>query len=808
KAALDVEPSHLPSIQALKNIALQKNDNADHLHWLRQEAKYTEDETKRTEIHTSTGLFLQDTLADLEGATDELEKALALTFDHLPAAKPLADIAFRDENWQRAEQLLDIIVERMDPNTDGQDLCRQHYRLGYVCEKLNKDAKALKNYQRAYEIDATYLPALEGLGAALSKGGRWDDAAKIYQAILIHHRDGLTDAEVVDYYQQLADLNHKLGQSDRAIKSLEKALELDQNHAPSLRLLANVMIGESRFEDAYEVLIRLQPLMFGDDRTNLLIEVGRLATGELDDPYRGIDAYEDANRQRPADKEILESLLQLYRQTRQGPRAVEVLEELVRVEQNEEARVRLNQTLGEVYRDEIKNEQRAVQYFNAALDLDPNFVKAFESIESLLSSSGNWAALEENYISMLKRIPDTRAGIKQVLWKNLGDLYRFRLRNLEGATQAYRVIVKMNPSNAEAVEVLADLLARSPQQIDDAAACYTRLIQLNPDKIDRALHELVRLALARKNLDRAYVFAQTLKVLAQAQPSEVEILSLYAKQVPQQAKRRMTEKLWEAFLVHPQARGSIAAISQALWRSAGSVLALDPKQYNIGVRRGDMERVDLDAPVQPYFINQLKHVAGVLATGGFELYQKANNADTLAPLCLEVPTLALGRASPLLGETQGRRLWFTIGRQLTALRPSYILPRTLGVQRFNTLIDVAVRFVEPRYAARGDPAEIDRFEKALAKVGAPLQNALRPAVQELLKAKQAVNTKSFLEGMEHTAIRTGYLLTGDLELCMGLLKNPDPIPLNHGAKVKELLLFAVSDENFELRQRLGTAIGS
>src|SRR3954447_10107376 len=110
---------------------------------------------------------------------------------------------------------------------------------------------------------------------------------------------------------------------------------------------------------------------------------------------------------------------------------------------------------------------------------------------------------------MLKRIPDTRAGIKQVLWKNLGDLYRFRLRNLEGATQAYRVIVKMSPNAADAIEVLADLLARSPGGVDEAAQAYTRLIQLNPDKIARSLHELVRIALARKNLDRAYVFAQS-----------------------------------------------------------------------------------------------------------------------------------------------------------------------------------------------------------------------------------------------------------------------------------------------------------
>ena len=101
------------------------------------------------------------------------------------------------------------------------------------------------------------------------------------------------------------------------------------------------------------------------------------------------------------------------------------------------------------------------------------------------------------------------------------------------------------------------------------------------------------------------------------------------------------------------------------------------------------------------------------------------------------------------------------------------------------------------------------IERALAKVAAPLANAARPVVAELLKARQAVNTKPFLEGMEHTAIRTGYLLVSDVDLALALSKTPDAtsIPLPQAARVKELLTFAVSEEHFELRQRLGTAIG-
>jgi hypothetical protein len=153
-------------------------------------------------------------------------------------------------------------------------------------------------------------------------------------------------------------------------------------------------------------------------------------------------------------------------------------------------------------------------------------------------------------------------------------------------------------------------------------------------------------------------------------------------------------------------------------------------------------------------------------------------------------------------------LWFQIARQLVGLRKAFFIARVFGPQVFSTLIDVAIKMVDPRYPTRGNPQDIASLEKILAKYGQPLANALRPHVAELLKTKQAVSTKPFLEAIEHTAIRAAYVVTGDLELCMTLLKQPDMVAIAHGAKVKELLLFAVSDEHFELRQRLGTAIGS
>ena len=127
----------------------------------------------------------------------------------------------------------------------------------------------------------------------------------------------------------------------------------------------------------------------------------------------------------------------------------------------------------------------------------------------------------------------------------------------------------------------------------------------------------------------------------------------------------------------------------------------------------------------------------------------------------------------MLRDTNARSLWFQIGRQVAGLRPSFVLPRTLGAQRFGALIDVTIKLVEPRYPIKADPREVQEIERALAKIAGPLANAARPVVAELLKTRQAVNPKSFLEGMEHTAFRTGLMMTGDLDMALAFAKQND-----------------------------------
>src|SRR6185437_8210689 len=155
-------------------------------------------------------------------------------------SRNLADIYFRNEVWEEARDLYLTVVRKLDKAADPKDFCQKNYRLGYISEKLGDSDKSLSYYRVAFDADATYLPALEGLGQALLTSQQWDEAQKVFQTILIHHRDSLTESEVVDIQAQLGDICLNQGQPNHTYKQYEKALKIDQDHPASLKSLAQL----------------------------------------------------------------------------------------------------------------------------------------------------------------------------------------------------------------------------------------------------------------------------------------------------------------------------------------------------------------------------------------------------------------------------------------------------------------------------------------------------------------------------------------------------------------------------------------
>ncbi|HEY0880727.1 MAG TPA: tetratricopeptide repeat protein, partial [Archangium sp.] len=620
--ALRIDAAYLPAIRALKGLYEQEGDADSYEKALIEEARQTEDPTARGQAFVAVGRYY-DGKEDRETATGYYEEALKLVPDSLEAATPLADIYLSNERYDRCEAMLDIVVSRLaqqyaqmpdDPEL-SKELCRRSYRLGYVSEKNGKRDKALTAYERAYQLDATYLPVLEGYGNLLVSAKRLEEAQKIYQSILVHHRGDLTDLEVAEIYWTLGDLHLNLRQFDRAQNHFEKALAIDPAHEPSLRSMVALAEQNQQFDRAVDFRQRLLQALDGEAKFEAGIALGALARDKLSDPYIAIDGYLAAHRIRQDALEVMDALYVLYRETKQGAKAAEMLEKMLLVpalQQDTQCAKRVWFALGELNRDELMDVERSAHCFNQALDADWRFVEAFSALEALLGRNKKWQMLDENYKRMIARIPktpDTHA-VRMNLWKALGDLYLNALKAPEAAVQVYKVVASGLPENTDIQEVYAALAQTQAGYEQEAVDAWRRALPstANPGKVTSALAEL---AAKRKDYDSAWIAAQvSAGLIGDPQAGEKEILTKltpYAKK-REVAQRALTDRLWTEHLFHPKVRGPLADLLAILFEQAGSLYKEDFTRYGIQPKK---HFIDV-AAAQEYQIHHYRYVSRIL----------------------------------------------------------------------------------------------------------------------------------------------------------------------------------------------------
>ncbi len=804
---VEIDQGHLPSLAALKKIFEAREEWDRCFEVARQEAEWTKEPAEKTRLWHELGRFQQEKREDAAGAERCYAEALRFTPGHLPSAQPLAELYLGRGEWPKAEEMLDVVVDGAVRSGDPKELCRQCYRLGYVCDKLEKTEKALAAYRRAFDLDPTYLPALEGLGHLLVKAKQPEEALKVFQAILIHHRDDLTDLEVVEIHWQIGELHRSLGQSDRAQKDFEKALELDASHEPSHQALVELYEAAGNWDQALEHRQRLLETLEGDARFPMCVGIARLSREQLGDPYQAIDAWLQALRVRPDSVEALEPLLDLYRETKQGQKAVEVLEALLALPATRSDPKALRQRhyeLAQLLRDEIKDEGRAVAELNAALDADPMFVEAFAALEGLLTERRAWPLLEQSYHAMLKRLPKTpeTQAARLALWRNLGELYRRALKNPDGASLAYEVIVKAEPHDVQALEILAELYAQRPGHEPKAIAAHRSLLAgtAQPGKSVRAL---TRLHAARKEYDEAYVSAQVaIQLLGEKGQDEEQIIERLKRFARESASRPMTDRLWSEALYHERLRGPMAEVLSICHEASGGAFAVEIARLNVNPKR---DRVDV-AQSMLFFVNAYKYVARVLGVEALELY-KVPGASGLAlgnswPVCI----LA---GEDMFKDRPKRELWFLIAKALAFSRPELALARLHPPEELEAIFQSALVLAAPSHQPTADPRELERvgrrLEKSLSDTARP---ALFRAARECLKDPAQRDVRGYLEAVEHTANRAGILLCGDVETAKRSLSRDTGVAarLPERSKVRDLMLFCLSESFFALRQSLGLSV--
>jgi tetratricopeptide (TPR) repeat protein len=602
----------------------------------------------------------------------------------------------------------------------------------------------------------------------------------------------------------------------------EKALEIQAAHRPTLLAVIELQAQASDWEAVIHAKRALLPVADDQEKIKLLEEIGDTYQQKLQNSQKAITAYLEAIEVRGDTHPLLHKVLDLYSETKQWKKSVEIIVRIAALEKDPVRKGKYYHAGARIQRDEVKSLDDAIEFFNQALDFYfekadkltdatvSEYLKAFESIDKICTGKKDWKAQERNYRRMLKRMPaDGYDQIKIALWHALGEIYRSRLKEYKAAIQAFEVARELEPTNLGRHEILAELyLMGGPDYGQKAIAEHMTLIKKDPFRVD-SYKALRKIYMELRQYDHAWCMCQALAFLQRADGEEMQFFEQFKQKGFVRAKARLTDEMWAKDVLHPEEDRYIGAIFAAVWQAVALLKSGEHKQF--GLKRKEKRDLQTDQALFSKVFNYVTQVLNVLQP---EVYFRPEQqgamqlANTQEKKVL-IPSLVVG--AELLQGRGEKELAFPIARYLTLIRPEHYLRLTIQT---NTELGIAflaaIKLVQPNFPVPANQAPtVDQYVAAMRTAVQPAWfEQLSIVVHRFLQHEAKIDLQRWSQAVDLSAHRAGFIVANDLALSARFVQMEPPTVGGMSAKdkIRELVLYSISPEYFELRDHLGITI--
>ncbi|HEY8078872.1 MAG TPA: hypothetical protein VIF62_32295, partial [Labilithrix sp.] len=399
--------------------------------------------------------------------------------------------------------------------------------------------------------------------------------------------------------------------------------------------------------------------------------------------------------------------------------------------------------------------------------------------------------LEQMYKQMIQRANLTGADpvLQHALYKQIGIIYRDRLKQADNAIQAYQIAVQLDPSDEQAQTILRELLARHGQA-DSAVAITIERVQRDPFETTPypALFDL----LVRQNArDRALCVASAMRFLAINHPAAIGLLQSYPQPpidaiVMDLGPDGYREVLHEA--LDPTITEIFTVVGPAVIDIALSRLALRDRLGHPGpALKG-----------QDWLVKMVSRAAAVLGAPTPRLYARRSPGPAITFAATKPPSLLVHAQA--LGGIAANVLAFIVGKRVVETSPPLLAramcPSTTELKQLGaSAARIATGQIEP-----GDQPLAQRLSRDdVARISA--------AVHSAMSTSGKLDIARWTQLADASASRAGLLLCGDLEAARGAiaLEPQAPGDLTPREKMRELVVWFLGDACANLRRRLGVA---
>ena len=717
RAALELEPKRVETLRALLQLYRSREQWKSAADILARAVEVSADGSEKVGLLIEAAALHHEHLSDDEKAYELYGEALDLEPHNATACRGMVEVALALEEWGAVVRFAEMLLKpagRRETRTQLSklDAAHLHLTLAKAAQQLGEAVKAAFHYKKASELDAGVLPELSTWANLLWEKQEWRGAAALYD--LLHNRSDVADspADKLEMTYRLGRARLELCERRLATEVLQKAVQLDPRHRPTQEAMARVRSEMEDHRGAVAAKTALVDLVdTADERYTLLCEIGAILRDRLRDREGALKAFRQALECRPEDHRILHAVLDLHTAGKQWSDAVSVIRRLAATHTDRKLQARYVVAAGNIINFELGKPLEAALAYEEVLDLDPDDLQTWRHIGKVFTDRRDWKALELASLRMIHRLGDATDSSRRTmlanLWRELGTLYRERLRQEPEALAAFQ--------NADA---LAGTPANGAQAPDHRSGSVLPAgvpvvhqngsgppLAASTAELVVELRALYASAAAKGLSERALACAAALVAIGNATPEETAVAQQGPPAVLQPFARAITEDLWEQHVVRPDQDRRISAIFAVVSHATAFIRARSRRELGLPRERHDLRRdVTLFARVATIASAALQIPCPELILqpdqpGDVDLVCQRHRDHVIPILCIR---------SGLLGARPDTEIAFVVARHLTLMRLDFFVlwPNVIPfVEERKAALIGAARLVQPALAAPPHLAE-------------------------------------------------------------------------------------------------------
>jgi tetratricopeptide (TPR) repeat protein len=802
RKARDLAPRDRSLIDELARVYQLQGNFSAALVLLEEELELAEGSNARAEIYGRMGVLALESLKDEEKAISCFEHALAIDKSNLVAGDNVSTLYRKRGDWAKALPIYELWAASAGVLDDEKKL-ELFTQMGEAYDNLGRRDDALASFRKAATL-ASEPRLMRRLGEVALGLGEHTLAREQLSRYLEAAGTGIDLGEKVSALVLLGRACLAGGDANEAAKLARQATVMAPDDNPARLLLAEVHEERGDFRGAVEARQRVLEAMGNDDpgRLALVRKTASLMFEKLRDSDGASRLLNQEIERHPEDRDILGDLLKIYYAAKRYADVVEVVLRIADLVDDAGQLARYYVTVAKIYRRELKQLDEALTYFELAIEQDPSLADAEEALVEILTEREDWDKLEKHYKRAIARLPkDALTEEKLELYKPLAGILLEKLDREKDGIMITEVIAKLDPEDATWREKLAGLYGWRPEYAEKAVALHRSMLEANPARVE-SFRSLYRIFSAQEEPDRTWCAASMLALLNQASPEERKFYRDFQPEDVPQMQSRLKDEHWGRQLFHPELNQNISAIFSVVGKAVARAKAQPLAKFGLSAGGAvDPGKDDSD------FCRFLNFAAGALGIEPPPVHFHEGQGGGFALIESDPPVLVVGKDAQKLKDRMG--LAFGLGQQLTLLKPGLFVNRLISSgTELSAWLLASIKIFVPALPVPSDLA--GPVQERLSPIRDALSTAdlekLQGYVQTFVSTAADVNLKRWARAVDRTGDRAGLLLAGDVAVAVRLLKEQIGDKAQLSSRLKDLTLFAVSDEHHALRTRLGYAL--